>query len=385
MSQAIQDHDTGEQSPKEQALSRFREPHKNSAQYLDDKRNHTDADDIRRSFGIPAWENQRHKFEHHGHVLPDCLEHHRDAGLNKTAGGTDFLCRGSPGSGKSTFARYVALRLIEINDEKVVWRGSTSRSEWLALAPWTRLCLPQGVEIDAYLESMDPTEPDIELEEHEIERIVREVVYYDDPVHLNRELLKPGMIHVVYPDPQLRGCQEVYERSAERTYEAPSGRELFDASDPANHWWFAWVLARVEHGPHHWTSVIFDEIGDIAPQSARKDQFGTYQKVELLRDSWVDARKKNLSLFLFGHSEVDIHQFIRHKIRWRVQMPGDANPTSASKTVGFESIRMETDITSDMGIGEALIYEPSNFQPLGFKEIYQTGDYDLKIEVGGGV
>jgi len=370
---------TSEEARRE-ALSRFKDPVRNTRQVTGDDRRHTDADSMRRHFGIPRWDSDR--FDYEG-VIPNCWEHSWDAGGDRIAGGTDFLSRGKPGAGKSTLAGYVSIRMMEANNEKVVWRGSSSRSEWLALAPWTVLCLPEGVPINARLESKNPNDPAVVLDRDDLEGIVREVRTYSGPVDLNRNVLDEGTFHVVYPDPQLRGCQEIYEASPERRYDTPPDRkDLFSEEDPASHFWFAWVLARVEHGPHDWTTWICDEIGDIAPQSARKDSYGSYQKVELLKDVWVDARKFGLSIYLFGHSEVDIHQSIRHKIRWRIQMPKTANPTTASEVVGFESVPMETDLTSRNPVGKALMYTETNFESFRWKDVSGPTDYKLKIGVG---
>ena len=365
---------------KEKALGKFHDPVTGTLQATGDSRRHTDADNIRRKFGIPAWDREQFSYPS---VVPNCLEHTWDAPLNEDSGGTDALVRGKPGSGKSTLANYLAVRLMDINDERVIWRGSSSRSEWLPLAPWTRLCLPAGVAISARLESKDPRKPTVELEVDDLERIVREIVRYEDPVDLNQNHLQEGAFHVIYPDPMMRGCQRIYEESPERTYEAPSGRDaLFHEDDPASHWWFAWVLARVENGPHHWTSLIFDEVGDIAPQSAKKDQFGTYQKVEMLKDTWVDARKFGLSIFCFGHSETDIHQMIRKKLRWRVQMRGTANPTTKNDLVGFESVPMNVDQTSGFPIDKALMYTETNFDDFRFTDMPVPHDYKLRLQLG---
>ncbi|MFC6757879.1 MULTISPECIES: ATP-binding protein [Haloarcula] len=372
--------DTADAELTEEILHQFDEPVRTTYQATGNTSRWSDARSMRETFGIPAWDPDA--FEYEG-VIPNCWEHSWDAGGDLIAGGTDFLARGKPGKGKSTFGNYIAVRMLEANDEKVVWRGSTSRSEWLPLAPWTVLCLPKGVDVTVRLESKDPTDPAAELDIDQLERIVREVRRYRDPVDLNRNHLDAGQFHVVYPDPQLRGCQEILDKDPEKVYDTPPERDtLFHESDPANHWWFAWALARVNHGPHHWTTWICDEIGDIAPQSARKDQFGTYQKVELLKDLWVDARKFGLSIFLFGHSEVDIHQAIRHKIRWRIQMPGTANPTTSTDVVGFETVPMNYEMTDEFPIGKALMYNETHFDPFRWKDMPSPTDYKLKIEVG---
>lgn len=379
------DEDVVDEATKREVLESLEDPVRSTSQATDNSSRWGDARYMREHVppgdrGIPPWEPDR--FDYPG-VIPNAWEHSWDAGGERIAGGTDFLARGKPGKGKSTLGTYIAVRMLEVNDETVVWRGSSSRSEWLPLAPYTVLCLPEGVPISARLESKDPTEPAVELGVDDLEEIVREVRRYRDPVDLNRRVLDRSTFHVVYPDPRLRGCQEVLERDSEKRYDTPPRREtLFSEEDPANHWWFAWALARVNHGPHHWTTWICDEIGDIAPQSATKDSFGTYQKVELLKDLWVDARKFGLSIFLFAHSEVDIHQAIRHKIRWRIQMPGTANPTTSSDVVGFESVPMDAQLTDNYPIGKALMYNETHFEAFRWRDMPAGTDYKLKIEVG---
>lgn len=371
---------TADDATKREILARFPDPRRGTRQVTGDRRRHTDADSIRRHFGIPPWDPSTFAYDD---VVPNCWVHSWDSGADRVSGGTDFLATGKPGSGKSTLGCYVATRMADINDEKVVWRGSSSRSEWMPLAPWTTLCLPSGVDVSARLESKDPNDPPVLLSLDELEEIVRSVERYDNPVDLNRRVLEPGQIHVVYPDPQLRGCQEIYERDDEKRYDDPPKRDtLFSDADPATHWWFAWVLARVNHGPHHWTTWICDEIGDLAPQSASKDNFGTLQKVELLKDSWVDARKFGLTIGLFGHSEVDIHAHIRRKIRWRIQMPRSANPTTSSDVVGFENVPMDTDMTTHFPLGKALCYTEQHFDPFRWKDMPEPCAYKLKVEVG---
>lgn len=360
-----------------------------TAQYQDDGTYHTDADSIRRAFGIPPYERDRFA-EYKRNVFPNAVEHVWQGppeGATRDKGGTDILATGKPGSGKSSLARYLSLRVMEINNEKVVWRGSTARSEWLPFAPWTRLCLPAGIDITAYLEPRVPTEP--ALTDIDLADIVREVVYYDDVQTLNQDLLKPGQFHVVYPDPRMRGLQRVYDGADEKQYDSPGGQQrdaLFHEVDPSKHWWFGWVLDRVENGPHDFTTLVLDEIGDIAPQSAKKDSHGTYQKVELLKDSYVDARKKGLTIFAFGHSEVDIHQLIRHKIRWRVSMAGSANPTRSSNVVGFDRVPMDHEFTSSMDPGEFLVFNEQNYDPLSYADT-PAGDplanYKLSLSLGG--
>ena len=364
---------------KDAVLEEFHDPVRNTAQAMRHGRRHSDARSIREQFGIASWDGDAWD---HPSTLPDMMEHSWDAPPERASGGTDLLCRGQPGTGKSNLATFLALRGMEVNEEKVVWRGSSSRSEWLPLAPWTRLCLPTDTDISARLEPKRPTDEIVPLEVEDLEEIVREIVRYDSPTDLNQNRLQKGAFHVVYPDPRMRGCEQVYQDSPERSYDAPSGRDqLFHEDDPASHWWFAWALARVERGPHDWTTWMCDEIGDLAPQSAMKDQAGTFQKVNLLKDAWVDLRKYGVSVFMFAHSEKDIHEKIRRKLRWRVQMPDTANPTTGSDVVGWESVPMNHDIISDYKVGTALCYTETRFERCIFDEMPTPTEYALKIEV----
>ena len=370
---------TATSKQKEELLDEFLDPRRGTAQATGDERRHTDAASMRREFSIPRWDRSAFEWPT---VIPNLFEHTWDAPPDEDWGGTDALVRGKPGKGKSTLARYLAIRMIEINDEIVVWRGSESRSEWLALAPWVTVCLPKGIDVDLRLEPQRKGDPPVDLELEDLDQIVRDVVRYEHPVELNHQILEPGQIHVVYPDPRMRGCQEVYEESAERTYDTPPGREeLFVEGDPATHWWPAWLLSRVEHGPFSWTTWIADEIGDIFPQSAQKDAFGTFQKVELTKDSWVDHRKYGLTDYMFCHAETDVHDMIRKKLRWRIQMRGTANPTSKGAVNGFDSVPMNNDLTSELPVGRCLGYTETNFERFRYGDVPEPVDYKLNLKL----
>jgi len=378
------------QDRRRRIIEQIPDPADNTRQYLDDKRFHDDCDHMRRKFGVPGiewgrtWSSDeaagknyatagRRKYRKS--LLPNII-HHAWAPDDPEMldGGTDWLCVGPPGSGKTNTALWLCIRILEANDEKVIWRGSTARSEWLPFAPWTRVCLPEGVDVETKFVPNNPSQSGVEVD---LDDIVREVVRYRDPIHLNQDLLKEGQFHVVYPDPRMQRLQEIYEADREKEYD---GLE-FSESDPTNHWWFGWMHARIFEGPHHWSSVIFDEIGDVAPENARNDKYAHYQKIELFRDCWVDARKKGHSVFAFGHSEADIHSMIRRKIRWRVTMAGTANPTRHREVVGFNNVPMEEDIMSDREIGAFLPYNESEFQfpPPRTPHIPKPVDMTLKV------
>lgn len=376
---------------KEAVLESFPDPHTSSRQYTGDQRRHDDWEDIARTFSVSRgsiWDvHTEREAARFGNVKAGELRLEKELVPNYThhaweyddttmlTGGTDFLAIGPPGSGKSTMALNHSLRLMEENAEKVVWRASTARSEWLPYAPWARVCLPEGVEVEARFVPKIPTQDGFEVE---LEDIVREVVRYRNPKHLNHELLKEGQFHVVYPDPEMRGIQPIYENTQEKQYD---GLE-FTTEDPLNHWWFGYILSRVEEGPYHWTSLIFDEIGDIAPEAARNDEYSHYQKVELFKDCMVDARKTGLSIFMFGHTESDIHSMIRRKIRWRIAMAGKANPTKGSQVVGFNSVPMDENLSSNLDVGYMIPYNESRFSwpEVEFTNFPDPVDMTLKVE-----
>ncbi|WP_373190069.1 ATP-binding protein [Halolamina sp.] len=332
---------------------------------------HSDADSMRREFGFPAFDESAFDWPS---VAPGCLMHARDNSAHSPAGGTDFMATGKPGCGKSTLALYWSIRLLEVNNEAVVWRGSESRSEWVPLAPWATVCLPASCDVEVTLKK---TTGDGSTRTVDLEDVVREVQYYEDPRDLWENHVDGGKFHVVYPDPEMRGCQELYEES-NKTYDLEFSRE-----DPVKHWWVAAVLARVEYGPYHtFVSLMFDEIGDLIPQEASKDRFATFQKILLFRDLYVDARKFFLSLFTFGHSRTDVHEKVRRKVRWHITMNGIANPTRASQVVGVENVPMRTDLTSRMDVGKCLMWTETNFEPrLAWKDIPAPTDEVLVLDL----
>lgn len=370
------------QKSKQDILQEFPDPKTGTREYRGDDRRHTDARSIREYFGVGAYDGEAFDYQN---LIPNVLDLEWNTGPEKIEGGSDLLGVGKPGSGKSTFLNHLSLRAIEVPRAQLVWRASPSRSEWLALAPWAKLCLPAGVDYTIRLEPKRPTDPKVEFDVDELEGIVREVEFYEDVRELNEEVLEQGKIHIVYPDPLMRGLQDAYEASEEKRVDEPKDRDLFSPEDPSKHFWFGWVLDRVENGPHYWTVLNLDEIGDIAPESAGKDQFATLQKIELLKDCWIDARKHGLAIWMFGHTEVDIHNLIRHKVRWRIRMNGVANPTTASGVIGFNKVPMNTDMTSSMPVGKALIFNEQNFEKISWPDYSSPVDHKLKIRTRGGL
>lgn len=337
--------------------------------------NWPDARTQREVFGIPSFYKKEEMFSEKEHPLPNCIVHEADAERYSHEGGTNALAIGEKGSGKSTLALWVANQLMQVNDEAVVWRGSTSRSEWLPFKQWTKLILPKSAEVDARWKPRD-IRKGMDGEAADLEDQVDEVVYYDD-VREVFEHLEPHQFHVVYPDPAFRGCEAVMKETeycphhVEFTPETATDEP--DERTPTIHWWFAFCAARLEYGPYDWVSLIFDECADLAPDSARADKSQTYEKIVSLRRVMADSRKYYFSLFFFGHHEENLHSKIRRTIQWRIDMPdGTANPCQANNDrppVGFNQIPFRADMLSRQGVGRGLWWTETNFTRFTWDDI----------------
>lgn len=333
----------------------------------------TDAESMRRKFCIPAWEPDA--FDEIDKAYPNCLVHEppRESEWGHV-GGTNFFAVSEKGSGKSTFGLKWANRLMDVNNEAVVWRGSSSRSEWLPFKHWTKLLLPANAEIDAAWKPRDIRKQN-DGEEADLTEIVREVEYYEDPIDLN-ERLEQGKFHVVYPDPSFAGCERIMAESDFCRQPVPftpvsEAEERADAT-PVVHWWFAWMVAKLEYGPWDWTSLIFDEAADLAPEGAEAGPNETHQKVKSLRQVMADSRKFNFSLFFFGHHEVNLHSKIRRTMQWRVSLAdGSSNPYRKNDTppIGFNTIMMKEDQLKDKEIGHGILWSERSFSQFTWDDI----------------
>jgi len=202
----------------------------------------TDADQMRRCFGISPYSDEWPPYQH---PYPNCLNHTEDGGEWGHVGGTNWLGVGGKGAGKSTFGLYWAVRLMEVNNEAVLWRGVSNRSEWLPLAPWTTVYLPRSVDLDPRWMPEDMKRPN-GGEPANLEEIVREVRYYDNPVDLNDQL-EPGTFNVAYPDPEFTDCEDIM-RSSDYVGTNVTFTPLSEADEnegtSVEHWWFAYFVAR---------------------------------------------------------------------------------------------------------------------------------------------
>lgn len=357
----------------------FKEPHTNTRQYAGDKRLHSDAAFLRREHGMPEFDPDVFEYQD---LAPNLFCHTWDGGRDMVSGGSSCFITGPEGAGKSTlFLRISAIEMAQ-NESRVVWRGVTgSRSEWLPFHRVARVCIPKGFRATA---RVVPKEKDRSTmgKEVPLEDVVREVVYYSDVMDLNLNKIQDGMFHVVFPDPEMRGCQWVYEESdrvvASRTDEV----EFRGGHDPVDHWWFGWGLSLVERGPFPWTVWMCDEVQSFAPEEAANDKYGTRLKVKLLGEAMEDMRKNGIARYFAGHKDKHLHNLIRDRIRWRICTNGTANPResrSSSIPVGFESVPMNSKLTVDMDIGEALLYNEAHFEAINWPEISKPISGDLKV------
>lgn len=357
-------------------------------------KNHPPAKQIRMKYGVPAWYKVEEQLTPKESALPNWLVHEYPADKYEHEGGTTGLCIGGKRAGKTTFGLWTATRCMEINNEAVIWRGSPTRSEWLPLKYWTRLMLPASVRHEAY---WDPLEFNHEAEHADLEDVVKEVVYYDDVRDL-LEKLEPGEFHVVYPDPEFRGCNEVMRESEYCPHEVEYTPHFVrdDAESAPTKlvtWWVAFIIARVEYGPYHFMQLIFDETADLAPDSARADKDYMYEMVVALRAATADVDKYLFSILWLAHHEENLHDKARRPVQWRIDMPdGSPNPCTSngdSPPVGFKNIPMKFDMMGNLpkGCGKALVWSEGGFTRLSY-ENFPDADEDqrrkLKIKFVAG-
>jgi len=411
-------------------IARKFEPVTRTSTYRDVSYGSTDAGSMRRNHGLRPFWKQLYQSNHakrinvtadavnYPGVIPDCLIHLRrderellkqddpdlsgyqeprrqvlrwlaadeNALSSMSIGGTDFLGTGQPGSGKSTLACDLARQILEINPtEAVVWRGTPSRAEWTPLAKWTKLLLPASCESTV---KVDPPQHGATSFELQPEQIAREVVYYDDVFEL-LELFEPGQFHVIYPDPDGHGIEDVFERSSRTdnfdwvNEPDPEDPNESDKPTPLSHWWFGFVTAMVDEMGPEFLTLFIDEVGDLLPQAARSGpkNHNWYEKIEAYRDALVDARKNNKSIFKFGHNEADVHSLVRRKLRWRITMPGWPNPTEGDKVVGFNSAPMVEQHTQYMNVGRGLWWNALAYSKFSWGDVAKPTVAKVAIEL----
>ncbi|ELY47740.1 hypothetical protein [Natronolimnohabitans innermongolicus] len=350
----------------------------------------TDAYEMRMRFGVPQFDAEAFQYE----IYPDRLIHEKPAEETSSAGGTDWLKVGERGCGKSTDNLHWSLRLMEVNDEKVVWRGSPSRSEWLMFAPWTTVWLPRNADVSARWVYESPSKSSERVTAGGLEEIAREVRYYDDVLDVVEQIgaHPEGTFNVVYPDPSFAGCAELTRRTSRTSETLPFTPEWIadegESGTPLVHWWFAFALARVEFADNYgWTSLMFDEMGELTPPNAEQDEHRTFKKLLLFQSLMIDSRRHRFSLFGTCHRETQVHWMILEEFMTRIDMPdGTPNPQKGKATTipqGFKTVPMYADIMSDRKPGVALMYSENEFSLYRWADLKSSDDREdrvLKLE-----
>jgi len=301
-------------------------------------------------------------------------------------GGADAHIYGPPGRGKSTLANSIAMWEMQVNNATTLWAdtlessGKSERVEWLALAPWTTLALPADLPVEMRVVPKAPNVPAFEIDATEI---VRDVVRYDSPQDLLEQLTLGGF-YVVYPDPLLRGCESV-SRFAYNSVDdcTPQGEDGPTEPTPANHWWFAFIAARISQDLFiHPTSINIDEAGNLIDPDASRDEHDTYDKIVWLKDKYADARKKNVSFRYQTHYIHELHEKLRANIRWWVTMNG-ATPPVGKSLPGDKVCPVNHDVTSTMNKGRAAAWRPGtqNFAGFSWPNLKRDARLDAEISI----
>lgn len=302
-----------------------------------------------------------------------------------TAGGSDYFAYGAPGSGKSTLMGFTAAVLQQLNNETVLLAdtmddsGTNERSEWLALAPWTTIAVPAGIPIDVRIV---PESPEVAPFSVGLEDICRDVIRYESPRDLLDQLLE-GQFYVVFPDPLHRGCEE----ASRYAYHGPDrvtpvGEPGPSSPTPADQWWFAFVQARIKFSEfNHWTSIFFDEAGNLFDPDAEKDAHDEYQKIRKFAKDFADARKNGVSVFSYAHALSEVTHFFRAKQRWWVTM-AEATPPIGKSLPGDKSCPIPTErYTRDMDTGEAMAWNANNYASISWPNVKGKARLDAEVSI----
>lgn len=295
----------------------------------------------------------------------------------ETTGGSDALIHGPMGRGKTTSVQTFIVRIMEINAEAVVWRGTPQRTEWLPFAPWTKVCLPEGIDFKTTLAPPENTAGvdtdtadaiDVELED-----IVWQVERYSDLEDLNNNVLQPGAFHVVYPDPRFRGAERITHEASEcPVLEYESAWEADDPSEvtPTSHWWFSWLIHQnVNEDRSMRVTWVCDEASNLFKHHASNDKHnGLSDRIDAVSQQYVDFRRNGLSFILLTQKPREISWMIRKKMRWGVTLSGTDNPTGSDEIIGVRP-PMPSEMTSTWKLGKGLMWTSGQYTEFEWNDI----------------
>ena len=161
----------------------------------------------------------------------------------------------------------------------------------------------------------------------------------------------------------------------------PKGEDGPDEPTDADQWWFAFTAHRISGDVFvHPTFINLDETGNILDADAAKDAHQHYEKIRWFRDKYADARKKGVSFGYQAHALSEVHKFARQKIRWRVTMPGNSPPIGR-KLPGDRRCPIETDLTSDMEAGQAVVWKAPYFSEIRWPNLKRNATLDAEVSI----
>lgn len=341
----------------------------------------SDAYEMGQRYAITDIDVDEFTQKHEGRIVyPDLIIHERDPTLTTTEKGTSCIIKGNKkGCGKSTLLKHLARQMMSHNDERIIWRGSPSRSEWLPYRKWTTLYLPAHAEIEATW--MDERSDDPLSAVDDLGDVVRDVIYYSDIYDLLDEIgsAPGGTFNVVYPDPSFGGCAEAFDDTSRHQGVVPYVPTWEATADqpptPLLHWWYAFILARSDSGPFQPWTLMIDEGGDFTPKrtAVKQDEHRTFDKIQVVSSCLADSRRTFLSWLIACHREEQVFDEILKDADWRIHMPdGSANPIKRRRSTwppGFEHVPMVGDMMSSRSVGTALCYDQNRFTPFAWSDI----------------
>lgn len=302
-----------------------------------------------------------------------------------TEGGSDMQVYGEPGCGKSTFMNFATLSLQQVNNETVILAdtmddsGTNERTEWLALAPYADIAVPEGIPVEV---RVVPEDPSVSTLTYDLEDICRDVVRYSSPLDLCRQL-EPGQFYVTFPDPLHRGCEDVSQFAFHPPGRVtPVGESGPNRATPADQWWFAFWAARISQDVFtHWTTLQIDEAGNVFDPDASKDEHETYQKIKWFAEKAADARKKGVSVFTYTHALTELQKFWRRKQRWWVTMNGMEPPVGKSLPGDKSCPVDDASYTRNMSKGEATAWNTTNYASISWPNVKRGVRLDAEISI----